>query len=76
MIGDPAYDPWPLVEQVADARPRPERYAVAAAELGLDAGRVRAWAMARSVESALWSASLGDVPGGAAELRKAREIGP
>jgi streptomycin 6-kinase len=76
MTGDPAYDPWPLVEQVADRRPRRERWAAAAGELGLDPARVRAWAFARTVESALRSASLGDVAGGAADLRKAREIDP
>jgi streptomycin 6-kinase len=76
MTGDPAYDPCPLVEQVTDARPRAERYAAAAAALGLDAGRVRAWAVARTVEAALWSASRGDVDAGAAGLRAARELAP
>ncbi|WP_367123628.1 aminoglycoside phosphotransferase family protein [Streptomyces phytohabitans] len=62
MTGDPAFDPWPLVEQVDDpfARPDPRavlarRTALVAERLGEDAWRVRAWAVARHVEYLLWS---------------------
>lgn len=62
MTGDPAYDLWPLVEQVDDpfAAPDPRavlayRTALVADALGLDVRRVRAWAVARHVEYTLWS---------------------
>ncbi|MDT0380140.1 aminoglycoside phosphotransferase family protein [Streptomyces sp. DSM 42041] len=62
MRGDPAYDLWPLVEQVDDpfaAADPPgvlaHRTALVAGELGLDPQRVRAWAVARHVEYVLWS---------------------
>lgn len=61
MTGDPAYDLWPLVEQVDDpfATPDPvatlaHRTALVAGELGLDPGRVRAWAVARHLAYLLW----------------------
>jgi streptomycin 6-kinase len=77
MSGDPAYDPWPLVDQVVDpSRSRPERYRVAAGELGCDLDRMRAWAFARAVEWALWSASSGFVTEGGAELDLARTFAP
>ncbi|MGW8377608.1 aminoglycoside phosphotransferase family protein [Streptomyces sp. ODS28] len=62
MSGDPAFDPWPLIEQVDDpfATPDPRRTlrrrtALVADELGEDVSRVRAWAVARHVEYVLWS---------------------
>ncbi|MEU5832503.1 aminoglycoside phosphotransferase family protein [Streptomyces diacarni] len=62
MTGDPAFDPWPLLEQVDDpfAHPDPHRVlrhrtALFADAVGEDADRVRAWAVARHVEYALWS---------------------
>jgi streptomycin 6-kinase len=77
MRGDPAYDPWPLIHQVVDpARPLAERYRVAAGELGCDLDRMRAWAFARAVEWALWSASFGSITEGGAELDLARTIVP
>nr|MDT0662269.1 aminoglycoside phosphotransferase family protein [Micromonospora sp. DSM 115978] len=76
MIGDPAYDPWPLLEQVDDpfAHPDPartlrRRLDLLADELSLDADRIRRWALARLVEWALWSAEHGDLPGGAEAMR-------
>ncbi|MFI5934317.1 aminoglycoside phosphotransferase family protein [Actinoplanes sp. NPDC051494] len=63
LIGDPAYDLWPLLDQTGHpyAEPDPdrslrERIAVLAAELDLDPGRIAAWAVARKVEAALWLA--------------------
>ncbi|WP_019546882.1 aminoglycoside phosphotransferase family protein [Streptomyces sulphureus] len=62
MLGDPAYDPWPLITQLGDpyAGPRPPRLLtartrLAAEALGIDVGRVRAWALARHVEALLWA---------------------
>ena len=61
MRGDPAYDLWPLLEQVDDPFEHPdpaavlrERVALLAGLLDLDPDRVAAWAFARSTESALW----------------------
>jgi streptomycin 6-kinase len=70
MVGDPAYDPWPLLEQVDDPFTHPdprrvlrERLDLMARELSLDAERIRWWAVARRVESALWAAEHGQVAG-------------
>jgi streptomycin 6-kinase len=79
MIGDPAYDPWPLLEQVDDPfayadppRVLRRRVALLADELSLDPQRVAMWAVARRVETALWAAHHDDVAGGAAVIREAR----
>ena len=65
MIGDPGYDPWPLVEQIDDpfshAEPLHvlgERFALIADRLEDEPARLAAWAVARRVETALWLASL------------------
>ncbi|MCC2308154.1 aminoglycoside phosphotransferase family protein [Cellulomonas chengniuliangii] len=76
MVGDPAYDLWPLLEQVdppfraADpARLLRERTALLSDRTGLDPRRVAGWALARSVESALWRWDrLGDIAGAQREL--------
>ncbi|SER79778.1 hypothetical protein [Streptomyces qinglanensis] len=59
---DPAFDPWPLLEQIdapfAHADPHRvlrHRTALLAEALGEDADRIRAWSVARHVEYALWS---------------------
>jgi streptomycin 6-kinase len=81
MNGDPAYDPWPLLEQVDDpfahsspARVLRERLALVAEELSLDAERITAWAIARRVETALWAADLGDLSGGADVMGEVRVL--
>jgi streptomycin 6-kinase len=81
MTGDPAYDPWPLLEQIDDpfsyADPAPrlrDRVALLAAALDLDADRIVAWSVARRVETALWAAQHGDVPGGAYVMTEARTL--
>jgi len=79
LVGDPAYDPWPLLEQIdnpfsyADpgAQLR-ERVALLAHSLGLPADRIVAWCLARRVETALFAAQHGDVTGGAQLLAEAR----
>ena len=81
MIGDPAYDPWPLLEQVDDpfayADPLQvlrSRLKLIADRLALDALRIVRWAVARRVETALWAAHHGDVPGGADLMGEARVL--
>jgi streptomycin 6-kinase len=81
MVGDPGYDPWPLLEQIDDpfAHPDPARVlrarvALLAGELSLDADRIVWWSVARRVELALWAAHHGDVAGGLAAMRKARVL--
>ncbi|MGH3738923.1 MAG: aminoglycoside phosphotransferase family protein [Micromonosporaceae bacterium] len=74
MVGDPAYDPWPLWEQAASRFRAPavaERGRMLAGLLGWELGRLAAWAVARCVESALWYVDL--YPGGgAAHMARAR----
>ncbi|HCX83731.1 MAG TPA: hydroxyurea phosphotransferase [Micrococcales bacterium] len=64
VVGDPAFDPWPLLEQVGDpfaARDVPaelaRRSAAVAPLLEVVAWRVAAWSLARRVESNLWLAA-------------------
>lgn len=64
--GDLAWDPWPLLTQVGDwtttvpsGAELARRTRLVGDVTGLDAARVGAWAVARSVESALWSANRG-----------------
>ncbi|WP_314174359.1 aminoglycoside phosphotransferase family protein [Streptomyces winkii] len=63
MYGDPAFDPWRLVEQIDDPfahddprRTLAHRTELVADALGEDVARMRAWAVARQVEHALWAA--------------------
>jgi streptomycin 6-kinase len=77
MTGDPAYDPWPLLEQIGDPFRLPaaalrDRVTLVAGELGCDADRIVLWSVARRVEAALWAADHGDVPGGAGDMAQAR----
>jgi streptomycin 6-kinase len=81
MVGDPAYDPWPLLEQVDDPfgypRPAPvlkDRVRLLAEELDLDPARIIAWAVARRVETALWAAQQSDVAGGASIMDEAQTL--
>jgi streptomycin 6-kinase len=81
MTGDPAYDPWPLLEQVDDpfsyADPSQvlrSRLKLMVEQLSLDADRIVLWAVARRVETALWAAHHGDVTGGADLMREARAL--
>ncbi|SNT62441.1 streptomycin 6-kinase [Asanoa hainanensis] len=81
MTGDPAYDPWPLLEQIDDpfstsdpARELRSRIALLAAELSISGDRIAQWSAARRVETALWAAHHGNVEGGAAIMREARTL--
>lgn len=78
MAGDPGYDPWPLLKQIDDPTGRPavlaQRIALLGDELSLEPQRIVWWAVARRVETALWLAHHGDVPGGAAVMREVRTL--
>ena len=62
LTGDPAYDVWPLLEQVADpwrtgdpVRVLRARLLLVADHAGLDAAGAARWAVARGTEVALWA---------------------
>jgi streptomycin 6-kinase len=81
MVGDPGYDPWPLLGQVDDPfvydDPAPlvrDRIALLADELELSADRVAAYCVARAVEYALYEAHHGRIPDGAEAMRAARTL--
>jgi streptomycin 6-kinase len=81
MVGDPAYDPWPLLGQVDDPFDRDEaapvvrdRIALLADELGVPSDRIAAFCVARAVEYALYEAHHGRVPDGASAMLSARTI--
>lgn len=81
MIGDPAYELWPVISQIDDPMEHPDPVAAtgprlhrAADALGIPAGRIALWACARTVESVLWKLDTWpDQPGAAlAWLEEAR----
>lgn len=84
MIGDRAYDPWPLLEQLglpergftgAAARgPARGRLESLADAVGEEPRRLAAWGVARSVETAMWRADHGGVTAARTHLRKARDL--
>ncbi|WP_213283223.1 aminoglycoside phosphotransferase family protein [Cellulomonas hominis] len=79
LRGDPAYDPWPLLEQVGDpwrsadpVRTLRERLLLVAERAGLDPAAAAGWALARGTEAALWAWHHGGPPATlAAGLRRA-----
>src|SRR5690606_13510622 len=78
MVGDPAYDPWPLLEQVDHplAYPDPvpvlrQRLALLGDELALPAERLAAWAVARQGGEGQWRADCDDLSGGGSLMAKA-----
>jgi streptomycin 6-kinase len=78
MVGDPGYDPAPLLAQIdppfvkADpARVLRHRYELFAEIVGEPAERLLAWAVARWVESALWNVSGDDLPTGEEDMAEA-----
>jgi streptomycin 6-kinase len=81
LRGDPAYDPWPLLEQVGEPWRTPDpvrtlgdRARLVADRAGLDAGAVAGWGLARGTEAALWGwAHGGDVARLHRDLRRARD---
>ncbi|RYV50784.1 aminoglycoside phosphotransferase family protein [Pengzhenrongella frigida] len=83
VVGDLAWDPWPLITQVGDwatavtpAGELAERTRLLSDLTGLDAARIAAWSTARGVESALWAANRGwwtGFRGADGDLVRARE---
>ncbi|GIJ46263.1 aminoglycoside O-phosphotransferase [Virgisporangium aliadipatigenens] len=73
MLGDPAYDPWPLIDQLPTPA-LPERLRIAADALDLDAARIARWGAARAVEEALWHAAHGTPEDGATLIAAARRL--
>jgi streptomycin 6-kinase len=80
VIGDLAWDPWPLLTQIGDwtatvtpAQVLAERTRLLADRTGLDPARVAAWATARGIESALWAAGRGWWAEADGELDRSRE---
>lgn len=66
VVGDLAWDPWPLLTQLGDrtvavapAAELAERTRLLADLTGLDPARIAAWSVARGIEAALWSAGRG-----------------
>jgi streptomycin 6-kinase len=81
MVGDPCYDAPPLLAQVNPpvdpsdgAAVVGRRYRLFADLVGEPADRLLAWAVARTVESALWYVSRDDVPAGAADMARAATL--
>ncbi|HEX3816368.1 MAG TPA: aminoglycoside phosphotransferase family protein [Mycobacteriales bacterium] len=81
MVGDPGYDPFPLLMQVdppfLSDDPGPvlrHRYRLFAGAVGEPVERLLAWSVARGVESALWYASRDDVPAGADAMAEATTL--
>jgi streptomycin 6-kinase len=83
MVGDPAYDPWPLVAQLdwpfrsANAAwVVSERIRRLADLLDLTPARIAAWGIARDVEGGLWAAEDNNAADGAKWIRSATIIAP
>lgn len=81
MHGDPAFDPWPLLEQVDDpfkyedcSRVLRTRIRLLADSLAIDDDRIALWAVARRVETALRVADYGHLSGGSAIMGEARTL--
>ena len=77
MVGDAAYDPWPLVDQIDDRQANRDvlgRVRFFAPLVDVPADRVLAWGVARSVESALWDVEEGRPANGEAAMRSARVL--
>lgn len=77
LVGDPAFDPWPLIEQLGAPwkQERPEvvllRNATVACDLaGADRDRVLRWAFARTGLNVTWYLEDGDLQHAADEVAK------
>ncbi|HEV2087746.1 MAG TPA: aminoglycoside phosphotransferase family protein [Cryptosporangiaceae bacterium] len=78
MLGDPGYDPAPLLSQLdppwgtaGSAQALRHRFTLFADLVGEPVERLLAWAFARAVESAVWRASEGELADGVAEMAEA-----
>jgi streptomycin 6-kinase len=71
MIGDPGYDPSPMLLQVdpsTDKTVLARRFRLFGELVGEPADRLLAWSFARTVEAALWSANRGEIGEGADDM--------
>jgi streptomycin 6-kinase len=74
MVGDPGYDPSPLLLQVDPTTEKAAlagRFRLFAESVGEPADRLLAWSFARTVEAALWSANRGEPDVGAEDMATA-----
>jgi streptomycin 6-kinase len=78
MVGDPAYDPWPMLMQLDPApatvgalRERAGRFGDL---VGEPARRLLAWGLARTVEDALWHVSRHELADGHRQMAVARLV--
>ncbi len=69
MLGDPAYELWPVLNQIDDPFGHPDPQAVllprllrSSQALGLPPQRVALWGLARTVESVLWQLETWPTP--------------
>jgi streptomycin 6-kinase len=83
MVGDPAYDPWPLVAQLDSPFRLPDasrvvtgRVRLLAERLEISGERIAAWGVARDVQAGLWMASEGNAAVGARWIRSAAITAP
>lgn len=79
MLGDPAYDAHPLLAQLTPAPAGSPvtlagRYRTFADLVGLPAERLLRWALARTVEGALWSVSRDDRPAAGDAMARAAAL--
>jgi streptomycin 6-kinase len=81
MLGDPGYDPAPLLEQIeehVEGAGTPARallrYDLFADLVGEPRDRLLAWSAARAVEAALWCVDRGDPAAGAACMAAAQGL--
>jgi streptomycin 6-kinase len=77
MVGDAAYDPWPLVDQIDDWTATPDLRARARFFGGLvdvPYERILAWGVARCVEAALWNVDEGRPAEGERAMGAARVV--
>jgi len=83
LTGDPAFDPWPLLEQIDDpfaarvsqpSKVIEARGTLLADALGIDAARIFAWGVAKRVEMAVSAAAEGDYEGCTEVLGQARVL--
>jgi streptomycin 6-kinase len=71
MIGDPGYDPSPMLLQVdpdTEKTTLARRFRRFGELVGEPADRLLAWSFARTVEAALWSANRGEIEVGAEDM--------
>jgi streptomycin 6-kinase len=78
ILGDPAYDPWPLLIQLDAPFEQPDpvrflamRYGRFGDLVGEPPQRLVQWSIARTVESALWQLDEGDVAAARQQMNEA-----